>query len=458
MRTPNLPPGSQPGTGWMPLLGVLLAVAACDPGADMPDPAVDGPPAPLALTGATLWDGTGAPPIKDAVILIRGGRIEAVGPAGAVSVPADAERRDLDGRWVVPGLVNAHGHVGQARGLDSGPAAHTRENIEDQLGLYARYGVTTVVSLGEPGYLGVEVRDAQQADARRDGGPRLNRARLFVAGEVMNPRHPDEAFAQVGERAAREVDWAKIRVDDNLGAGERMPRETYAAVIEASREAGLPLTAHLVYLEDAKGLVQEGVDVLGHSVRDLPVDAALVESMRERGVCLHPTLTREVSTYIYAERPDFFDDPFFLRDADPAVITALEDPERQERFTGRAADWYRAQLPVAAANMVALHEGGVRIAFGTDSGPPARFQGYFEHMELELMQEAGMAPVDVLRSATGVAAACMGLEGVGTLVPGAWADLVVLRADPLADVRNLRQIDEVRVAGNPVSGARFEGR
>jgi imidazolonepropionase-like amidohydrolase len=431
-----------------------VALAACGdtrPPADAPGP-------PLAFTGATLWDGTGALPLGDAVLLVRGGRIEAVGRRSDLSVPDDAEVVDLAGLWVVPGLVNAHGHVGQALGLSSGPGAHTVENIEDQLALYARYGVTTVVSLGEPGFFGVEVRRAQEEDARRPDGPTLDRARLRVAGEVLNPATPEEAGPAVRALAAEGVDWAKIRVDDGLGTRNAMSRETYAAVIAAAHAEGLPLTAHLVYLDDARGLVEEGADVLGHSVRDALVDEATASAMRTRGVCLHPTLTRELSTFVYASRPDFFDDPFFLRDADPEVLARLEDPEMQARYTGRAADWYRDQLPVATQNMVLLHDAGVRIAFGTDSGPPARFQGYFEHLELEMMQEAGLPPDRVLLAATSVAAECMRLEGIGSLVPGAWADFLVLRESPLDDVRNLRQIEEVRIAGNVVPGARFEGR
>ena len=461
------------------VLGTALApwLVAC--GNDPGNAAAPGDPdahAPLqAFVGATLWDGTGAPPVPGAVLLVRNGRVDAVGPAAEVDVPGDATVHDLAGRWIVPGLINAHGHVGQARGLVSGAEAHTRENMEDQLALSARYGVTTVVSLGEPGYEGVTVRDAQpsagadprleptrldvaRADVARSDEPRLDRARLFVAGVVMNPRTPAEAAPQVAERAAARVDWAKIRVDDGLGTGEAMDRPTYAATIDASHEAGLPLTAHVVTLEDARGLVREGVDVLGHSIRDLPVDRELVELMREAEVCLHPTLTREVSTFVYAERPGFFDDPFFLRDADPGVVAELLLPERQAGYTGRAADWYRDRLPVAMANMVTLHEGGVRLAFGTDSGPPARFQGYFEHMELAMMQEAGLSPEAILISATSAAADCMRLDGVGTLTPGNWADFMVVRADPLADIRHLRQIQEVRVAGNPVPGAAFEGR
>lgn len=429
---------------------------------------------PLAFLGATLWDGVSETLLEDAVLLVREGRIEALGSADRVRIPEGAQRIDLTGHWVIPGLINGHGHVGQARGLSQGPAAHTRENIEAQLAPSARYGVTTVVSLGEPGVLGVAVRDAEhEADGAASGAASaagsaagsevgtavpLDRARLRVAGPVLNPATPAEAPEQVAALARARVDWAKIRVDSFLGQAEKMSPETYRAVQNAATNAGLPLTAHVVELEDAKGLVRAGVPVLGHSVRDAPVDEELVDLMREAGTCLHPTLTREVSTFIYRSRPDFFDDPFFLRDADPGVLEALLDPEVQARYTGQAADWYRDQLPVATDNMVRLHEAGVRIAFGTDSGPPARFQGFFEHMELGMMQDAGLSPLDVLRSATSVAAACMRLEGVGRLEPGAWADLLVVRADPTRDVRNLRQIEAVFVAGNPVPGARFEGR
>jgi imidazolonepropionase-like amidohydrolase len=431
----------------------MLTIAACS-GTDaapasvatIDDASADGTGTQV-FAGIRLWDGTGSEAIEDAVLVVREGRVVAAGPAGTTPVPAGTERIDLTGRTVIPGLVNAHGHVGQAIGLESGEAAHTRENILAQLALYARYGVTTVVSLGEPGYEGVAVRDAQQ---RAPGS--LDRARLFVAGRVIDARTPADAVAAVAERAERGVDWAKIRVDDFLGQAEKMSPETYGAVIREADARGLPLTAHLVDLADAKGLVRAGADVLGHSVRDAPVDDELIRLMLERDVCLHPTLTRELSTFVYGERPDFFDDPFFTRDADPEVIRELERPERQREFRGEAAEYYRAALPTAERNMVRLHEAGVRIAFGTDSGPPARFQGYFEHLELGMMQGAGMSARSVLLSATRDAAACMRLDGLGTLEPGNWADFVVLRENLLEDVRNSRTLEAVYIAGNPVPG------
>jgi imidazolonepropionase-like amidohydrolase len=163
---------------------------------------------------------------------------------------------------------------------------------------------------------------------------------------------------------------------------------------------------------------------------------------------------REVSTFVYESEPAFFSDPFFLRDADPAVLAALRDPKRQESVrTSRSAQQYKTALEIASRNLKRLSDAGVRIAMGTDTGPPARFQGYFEHMELELMAKAGLTPRQVLQAATADAARCMqAKDGAGTLRPGAWADFVVLARDPLADVRNMRSLESVWIAGNRVPG------
>jgi imidazolonepropionase-like amidohydrolase len=158
---------------------------------------------------------------------------------------------------------------------------------------------------------------------------------------------------------------------------------------------------------------------------------------------------REVSTFTYGTTPAFFDDPFFLAHADRATIEKLKDPKRREAMrTSDAARRYKAGLEVANRNLKTLSDAGVTIAMGTDTGPPARFQGYFEQLELEMMVKAGLTPRQVLASATRDAARCMKLDKeVGTLEPGKWADFVVLNADPLADIKNTRAIADVYIAG-----------
>ena len=402
-------------------------------------------PATRAFVGATIFDGTGAQAIPNAVLVVRDGLIVAVGPAEKTTIPEGAERVDVSGRFIIPGLVNAHGHIGSADGLQAGAKVNTDDNVRRQLALNARYGVTTVVSLGddlEPGF---------SARAGNDH-PRLDRARIFVAGPVVSAKTPDEARRIVREVAKLEPDWIKIRVDDNLGAGTKMPPEVYRAVIDEAHALELRVAAHIFYLEDAKGLLRAGVDFLAHSIRDLPVDKELIDLMKTRDVCLSPTLMREVSTFVYESRPAFFDDPFFTREADPKVMAALEDPKRQEAMAkSRAAQAYKKALEVARANVKALHDAGVHIASGTDSGPPARFQGYFEHVELEELVKSGLTPAQALAAGTDTAARCMGLgDRLGTLAPGRAADLVVLSRDPLENIRNTRAIESVWIAGNRV--------
>jgi imidazolonepropionase-like amidohydrolase len=231
-----------------------------------------------------------------------------------------------------------------------------------------------------------------------------------------------------------------------------MPPEVYRAVIARAHEHKLRVAAHIFYLADAKDLLRAGVDYLAHSVRDAPVDRELIDLMKARNVCLCPTLMREVSTFVYESRPSFFDDPFFTREADPKVIAALQDPSRMAGVAkSKSAQQYKQALEVARGNVKALHDAGIRLAAGTDTGPPTRFQGYFEHLELEEMVKSGLTPAQTIASATGVAAQCLGLtEHVGTLRPGHAADFVVVTKNPLDDVRNTRAIESVWIGGNRV--------
>ncbi len=425
------------------LLGLgVVAAAGCG------EAPVEMTPGLRAFVGARIIDGTGSPAIESGVLVVRDGRIEAVGAGDAVEVPPDAEQIDLSGRTLMPGLVNAHGHVNNVRGLEADPSFYTEEHVESQLGLYARYGVTTVFSLGGDGPAGVAVRDRQ-----RDN-PDLNQARLYVSGNIPTGPTPEEAVEQANAAIELGADILKIRVDDNLGASAKMTPEAYQAVIDTAHERGLRLAAHLYYLEDAKGLLEAGADLLAHSVRDAAVDDELIAQLRGSGVCYCPTLMREVSTYVYESRPEWFDDPFFLKEADPEVVAALEDPDYQESIQNRSsAQTYKAQLEVAKQNLKALSDAGIPIAMGTDTGPAARFQGYFEHGELALMVEAGLSPMQAIVASTSDAARCMEVDAdLGSIEAGKWGDFLVLGANPLDDIGNTHTLESVYIAGNAVPG------
>lgn len=396
-----------------------------------------------AIVGARLIDGAGKPTIENAVLVVRDGRIEAVGPASVTRPPASAQTINLAGKFIIPGLISTHVHISDVQGLR--PPAYTEENTLRQLGVFARYGVTSVLSLGGEKEPAFKARDAQNT-------PSLNRTRIYLSGDVITGRTPQEARQMVARVAAMKPDIIKIRVDDNLGATAKMPPEVYRAIIDEAHQRGLRVAAHIFYLEDAKDLLRAGADFIAHSVRDKEIDDEFISLMKKRDIPYCPTLTREISTFVYESTPAFFSDPFFLREADREVIAQLQEPQRQEAMRkSTSARRYKEALVIARRNLKKAIDAGLLVAMGTDAGPFAnRFQGYFEHLEMEMMAEAGLTPAQILRSATGDAARAMRVDGIGAITKGAWADFIVLERDPLKDIRNTHSIASVWIAGNQV--------
>jgi imidazolonepropionase-like amidohydrolase len=424
----------------------LALVAACGDSSEPTAPVAEPASAPLpgagaqAYTGANIWSGTGAAALRNANLVVRDGRIESVGTG---AVPPGADIVDLEGAWVIPGFINAHGHVSGRWAADDvqGDAAR----VAGDLALYARYGVTTVLSLGGAPRNSFGIRSAENSAS-------LVRARLLLAGEVVFSQDPAEAAAMTQANIDAGVDWIKLRVDDNLGAVEKMSRDALSAAMEVAKAEGVPVATHIFYMDDATMMLGMGTSLIAHSVRDQQVSDELVQTMLDSGVCYVPTLVREVSTFVYGERPSFFDDPFFLEAAKQSQMDRVSDPEFMERIaTSPTAAVYREALKQAQDNLRIMIGAGVPVAFGTDSGPAGRFPGYFEHMELDLMSEAGLTAREILLTATSVAASCLQLDDVGTLEAGKWADFVVIEQNPLADISALHSIKNVFVAGNAVA-------
>jgi imidazolonepropionase-like amidohydrolase len=325
------------------------------------------------------------------------------------------------------------------------PDGYTRENLVRQLKTYAQYGVTTVFSLGDDQEAAFQLRNEQTKGT-------LDRARLFVSGPVINADTADAARAMTDKVAAMKPDVLKIRIDDNLGSSKKMPEAAWRATITRAEELKLPIATHIFYLADAKAALMAGADVIAHSVRDVAVDQEFIGELKARNACYTPTLMREVSTFVYGSTPGWARDPFFLKGAGEGAAEELSDPARQAKVQASGAYKqglrYKEGLEVAKRNLKTLIDAGVRVAMGTDTGPAGRWQGFFEHLELEMMVESGMTPMQVLVSATGAAADCHGKAGqLGSIQPGAAADLLVLSANPLDNIRNTRQIKSIWIGG-----------
>lgn len=396
-----------------------------------------------AFVGARLYDGRSAEAIENAVLVVSDSRITAAGPPSRVRPPAGAQIVNLSGKIIIPGLISTHVHVSGVRGVH--PADYSDENTLRQLVLYARYGVTTLWSLGGEQEAVWKARESQNIST-------LDRARVYLSGPVISARTAEQARQMVADVAARKPDIIKIRIDDNLGRVTKMAPEVYRAVIDEAHKRGLRVAAHIFYLEDAKDALRAGVDFIAHSVRDREIDDEFISLMKKRDIPYCPTLTREISTFIYESTPAFFSDPFFLREADREVVAQLTNPERQRAMSqDPGSRGYKAALPIAKRNLKKASDAGLLVVMGTDSGAFAnRFQGYFEHLEMEMMADSGLTTAQILRAATSDAARAMRVEGVGAITSSAWADFIVLERDPIRDIRNTRSIHSVWIAGNQV--------
>lgn len=411
----------------------------------------------IVLENFTLIDGTGAAPRRNQSLVMVDGRVTQVGPAARIRAPRGATRENLRGKYLMPGIIDSHVHLGLVDGIDqSFPKYYDRANIEQQLKLYAAYGVTSVYTLGTDG----DDIHAVIADQRRIG--RIDGARAFTAGRGVvfkgsyggvpgldqQVSTPAETQAMVRREVTKGDDFVKLWMDDEFGdLSLRMPYSISQAAIDTAHSLGKKAVGHIFYHENAAGLVDQRIDGFMHQVRDKPVDAKLIADMKAAGTWqLASTLSREAS-FTYKLLP-FVDDPFFARGVAPATIAALKAPERQARLAAaKHFPEYPAAFRTAMANFGAMAQAGVPYGMGTDSGPTARFPGHFAHWELELMVKAGVTPLQALTAATGTNAKFLDARDIGTVERGKWADLLVLDRDPTADIRNTRSIRAVYVAG-----------
>ncbi len=421
------------------------------------------------LKNVTVIDGTGTAPQANSAIVMTDGKIAWVGPVSALKTPAGATVKDLSGKFVMPGIIDSHVHIGMMHDVTQDEKYETPENVQADLKQYAAYGVTSVQVLGTDKDFVLDMRNQQRKS-------RPSMARIFSAGQgsvikggygglvgVTNPiSTPEEGRKLVDEQAAKGVDFIKLWVDDERKTiPVKMPPAVSAAIIDEAHKKNLRAVAHIFYLADAKELIREGINGFAHMVRDQPVDDELLNMMKAKNVWMvSATLSREMA-YSLAIMP-WLNDPFFTRGVTPGTLTALKSMDREKavvmgptRFPGLPYekkvffDMDRTLIQ-ALENYQAMVNAGVETGMGTDSGPNGRFPGFNAHEEMQLEVAAGRSPLDAIKSATSDNARWLGDNNIGSIAPGKWADLLVLDKDPVADIHNTETIDSVYIAGNSV--------
>ena len=240
-------------------------------------------------------------------------------------------------------------------------------------------------------------------------------------------------------------------IDGQDGKRVKLSREFCAAVMDQARKHGKITMAHVFELADAKMIVDEGVNILVHNVRDQEMDANFIATLKQRNVSVISTLMREEAMFIYGEAPAWIDDPFFRKGLSAERLAILKTKKREEQANDPALARNKRALEIDKINLKKLADAGVRIALGTDSGgDPYRFfiQGFFEHRQMELMVQAGLTPMQVIQAYSKGASETLGIDkDFGTLAAGKAADLLVLEKNPLENIANMRTIQTVYLGG-----------
>lgn len=445
-----------------------------------PQPAPEQAPPPAAprtssslraLVGATIITGTPSEPIEDGVLVIGSRRITAVGSREDTPIPEGAQVIDVSGKWIVPGLIDAHVHFVQSGGLYTRPdmfdlrdivpyeddRAKSTADLNETFARYLAAGVTSVLDPGGP--MGVfDIRKlASESRAPRVAvtGPLIateptpRQERLDLGGDPMmvSPADADEASAVVQGLLPYRPDAIKIWGIGSDAAGTERVEVITRAVKGVAEPAGIPVAVHATSLANAKAAVRGGADMLVHSVVDREVDQEFISLLKEGNV----TYITTIAVFENLPRIASADPEFALEErrlADPEILNSLyEMPpamQRQRRGANTA-------LLTAMQNAKTLADAGVRLTLGTDAGNPGTLHGGSVHRELALLAEAGLSPQQIITIATRNAAAALSPNpDFGTIKPGFSADFLVLNDNPLTDVANLAEIETVWVRGRSV--------
>jgi imidazolonepropionase-like amidohydrolase len=447
------------------LLGVASVVSAAAP-------------EPQALVGATLLDGRGGPPVADSVVVVRDGKIDCAGTRAACPVPKGAQVTDVKGSWITPGIVDAHVHFSQTGWADGRPDAldlreewpyeKTQAELEAHPERYFRSflcsGVTAVFDVGgyawttrlwrraEKDPLAPHVAAAGPLLSTLDHWLNLPAERQFIAlTDQLAARNGVRYLSAIGAKAVKVwyIVTPQLTVEGSAPA--------VMAAGEEARNAGLPLIVHATGLAEAKAALRAGAKLLVHGVSDGPVDDEFLSLAKGSGATYCPTLTvldgyvRLTDAVIAQKAPDTDDPNKCIDAATRARLQATASVSTQKIDTARVeARRKRAQATdtVGRANLKRVFDAGIPVAMGTDAGNPLTLHGPSVYAEMEAMQASGLTPMAVLVASTVGGARAMRLDGqIGTIQKGKVADLLVVAADPSADIANLRRVTRVMRGG-----------
>ena len=399
---------------------------------------------PIAIDGARLIDGTGAAPVDNAIVVIAGDRIAAAGPRASVRIPPGAAVVDARGRVVLPGLVDVHCHINQ-------PPDEMKRYWAAQL----RWGVTTMRSTGndkpETVPLFRQTREgALLAPRAYTAGQGFNVSGPYPGAPTFRPASPDDARANVRSLKAQGVDFIKIWMTD-----PKFPPEVIAAIVAEGRAQGIPIVAHVTDVASLRQLADQGVTDFLHVPVDRPPTPELIAYAKSKKLTFAPTLANIESRWFYYEHPEILQMPMLQAALYPRGRQMLADAERKAQTLG-APDLAQRKARMRGEMypfIKAMSDAGVRVVTGTDCGAEASQVtpfGHATHREIQMLVEAGLAPIAALRAATLDAARVVTRSEdpeYGSIRAGKAADLVLLDADPTRDIANTIRIGRVMRAG-----------
>ncbi len=419
----------------------------------------DRAPEGIALVGGTVFDGSGGPPLRDAVIIVRGTQVETIAPRANFDMPGRMEEIDITGKWVIPGLIDAHAHV-EPWALDR----------------YLVYGVTSVRNLHGPLDSILALRDRVKLGGQR--GPRIYSTGAMVDGTP--PTYPDALGVTDPGSARRAVDSLVLRGVDGLKLYSRMDSALLGAALDEARTFNLKVTGHLG-LTDALTAAALGLRTMEHlsgvpeatrggretlmaahrrgffsgwtafarswATLDSTELARVAEGLAERQVVLVPTLVLHETLSRLGDSA-LYQDPA-LKAVPARAIADWNTPDMIRRAGWGQGDFeaFARSLPAMDRFIRVFRAAGGIVAVGTDAVNQQLIPGESTHREMELLVRAGLAPEDALLAATRNGALLIGADSIGTIAPGRVADLVVLNADPLSNIRNTKNIDRVMARG-----------